>query len=142
MSNTKFYTDSIKVCHFASANMKGWTYVRTSFVRRIFSELKLLGSIDYHIFSPMVLRCARESSANITGLFNMHICKQCNRTSQHEHIHELWQGWLGRLRRSPKHIKMPVPINATKTFQQPLVGQKPKDKPIVWSQIKVQKSKF
>ena len=23
MPNTKFYTDSIKVCHFASANMKG-----------------------------------------------------------------------------------------------------------------------
>ena len=29
MSNTEFYTDSIKVCHFASVNMKGWTYVRT-----------------------------------------------------------------------------------------------------------------
>ena len=49
MSNTKFYTDNIKVCHFASANIKGW----------IFSEAKFLGSIDYHIFLPMVLRCAR-----------------------------------------------------------------------------------
>ena len=61
MSNTEFCTDSIKVCHFASVNMKGWTYVRT-----IFSELKFLGSIDYHIFLPMMLRCALracESSA-------------------------------------------------------------------------------
>ena len=37
MSNTKFNTGSIyfgllasiKVCHFTSTNMKGWTYVRT-----------------------------------------------------------------------------------------------------------------
>ena len=58
MSNTKFYTDSIKVCHFASANMKGWTYVRT-----IFSETKFLGSIDYHIFLSTVLRCARFARA-------------------------------------------------------------------------------
>ena len=53
MSNTEFYTDSITVCHFAS--VKGWTYVRT-----IFSEPKFLGSIHYHIFLPMVRRCARE----------------------------------------------------------------------------------
>ena len=59
MSNTKFYTDNIKVCHFASANIKGWTYVRTHSVRTIFSEAKFLGSIDYHIFLPMVLRCSR-----------------------------------------------------------------------------------
>ena len=39
MSNTKFYTDSIKVCHFAFAIMKGWTYVWTYSVRTIFSEL-------------------------------------------------------------------------------------------------------
>ena len=58
MSNTKFYTDSIKVCHFASANMKGWTYVRT-----ILSETKFLGSIDYHIFLSTVLRCARFARA-------------------------------------------------------------------------------
>ena len=32
-SNTKFYKDSIKVCHFASANMKGWTYVVLRFAR-------------------------------------------------------------------------------------------------------------
>ena len=50
-----------------------------------------------------------------------------NRTSQHEHVHELWQGWLGRLHMSPKHIKMPFPIMPQKTFQQPLVGQKQKD---------------
>ena len=49
-----------------------------------------------------------------------------NRTSQHEHVHELWQGWLGRLHMSPKH-KNACPYNATKTFQQPLVGQKQKD---------------
>ena len=60
MSNTKFYTDSIKVCHFASANMKGWTYVRTYAVRTIFSEPTFLGGIDYHIFLPMVLRFPRE----------------------------------------------------------------------------------
>ena len=59
MSNTKFYTDNIKVCHFASANIKGWTYVRTHSVRTIFSKAKFLGSIDYHIFLPMVL-AARE----------------------------------------------------------------------------------
>ena len=53
--------------------------------------------------------------------------KIINKSSQHEHVHELWQGWLGRLHMSPKHIKMPVPINATKTFQQPLVGQKQED---------------
>ena len=28
ISNTKFYTGHIKVCHFASANMKGWMYVQ------------------------------------------------------------------------------------------------------------------
>ena len=56
MSNTKFYTYSIKVCHFASAIMKGWTYVRTCSVRTIFSEPKFLGSLDYQIFLPMVLR--------------------------------------------------------------------------------------
>ena len=38
MSNTKFYTDSIKVCHFAFAIMKGWMYVWTYSVRTIFSE--------------------------------------------------------------------------------------------------------
>ena len=48
------------VWHLTSANMKGWTYVRT-----ISSAPKFLGSIDYHIFLPMVLRCARESSAII-----------------------------------------------------------------------------
>ena len=56
MSNTKFYTDSIKVCHFPYTNMKGWTYVWTYSVRMIFSEPKFLGNIDYHIFLPMVLR--------------------------------------------------------------------------------------
>ena len=30
MPITKFYTDSIKVCHFASANIMGWTYGRFS----------------------------------------------------------------------------------------------------------------
>ena len=54
MSNTKFYTDSIKVCHLAPADMKWCTYERT-----IFSEPKFLGSIDYHIFLPMVLPCVR-----------------------------------------------------------------------------------
>ena len=50
-----------------------------------------------------------------------------NRTSQHEHVQELWQGWLGRLHMSPKtHKKMPVPIMPQK-HQQPLVGQKQKD---------------
>ena len=49
MSITKIYTDSIKVCHFASANMKGWTYVRTYSVRTVFSEPKFLGCVDYHI---------------------------------------------------------------------------------------------
>ena len=37
-------------------------------VRTIFSEPKFLGSVDYHIFLPMVLGCARfarENSANI-----------------------------------------------------------------------------
>ena len=29
--------------------------------------------------------------------------------------------------------KIPVPINAIKTFQQPLVGQMPKTKPVAWS---------
>ena len=57
MSNTKFSTDSIKVCHLASANMKGWTYVRT-----IFAEPKFLGCIDYQIFLP-VLRRARSTRA-------------------------------------------------------------------------------
>ena len=61
--NTKFYTDSIKVCHFASANMKGWTYVRTYSVRTIFFKPKFLGNIDYHIFSPTVLRCTRFAHA-------------------------------------------------------------------------------
>ena len=55
MSNTKFYTDSIKVCHFPDTNMKGWTYVWMYSVRMIFSEPKFLGNIDYHIFLPMVL---------------------------------------------------------------------------------------
>ena len=49
MSITKIYTDSIKVCHFASANMKGWTYVRTYSVWTIFLEPKFLGCVDYHI---------------------------------------------------------------------------------------------
>ena len=70
MSITKIYTDSIKVCHFASANMKGWTYVRTYSVRRIFSEPKFLGCVDYHIFLP---RCARESSAiTLQSIFKSH----------------------------------------------------------------------
>ena len=55
MSNTKFYTDSIKVCHFPDTNMKGWAYVWMYSVRMIFSEPKFLGNIDYHIFLPMVL---------------------------------------------------------------------------------------
>ena len=55
MSNTKFYTDSIKVCHFPYTNMKGWTYIWMYSVRMIFSEPKFLGNIDYHIFLPMVL---------------------------------------------------------------------------------------
>ena len=59
MSNTKFYTDSFKVCHFTSANMKGWAYVCTYSFQTIFSEPKFLGSIDYHIFLPMVLHCVR-----------------------------------------------------------------------------------
>ena len=68
MSIIKIYTDSIKVCHFASANMKGWTYVRT-----IFSEPKFLGCIDFHILLPMVLRCARESSAiTLQSIFKSH----------------------------------------------------------------------
>ena len=61
--NTKFYTHSIKVCHFASANMKGRTYVRTYSVRTIFSKPKFLESIDYHIFLPTVLRCTRFAHA-------------------------------------------------------------------------------
>ena len=32
-------------------------------VRTIFSEPKFLGSVDYHIFLPMVLRCARFARA-------------------------------------------------------------------------------
>ena len=49
-----------------------------------------------------------------------------NRTSQHEHVHELSQGWFGRLHMLPKH-KNTSPYDATKTFQQLLVGQKQKD---------------
>ena len=61
MSNTKFYTDSIKVCHFASANMNGWTYVRT-----ILSEAKFLGSIgEYHIFLPW---CSAVRASRARGL--------------------------------------------------------------------------
>ena len=55
MSNTKFYTDIIKVCHLPPPNRKGWTYVRTYSVQTIFSEAKFLGSIDYHISLPTVL---------------------------------------------------------------------------------------
>ena len=40
--------------------MTEWTYVRT-----ISSAPNFLGSIDYHIFLPVVLRCAREISAII-----------------------------------------------------------------------------
>ena len=67
MSNTKFYTDSIKVCHLASANMKGWTYVRMYMysIQTIFSEPKFLARIDYHIFLPVVLHCARSAKIHV-----------------------------------------------------------------------------
>ena len=52
--------------------MKRWTHVRTYSIRTIFSEPKFLGCIDYQIFLPVVLRCARlarESSAIILFYF-------------------------------------------------------------------------
>ena len=53
----------LEMQNFTPAYMKGWTYVRTYFVRTIFSEAKFLGCIVYQIFLPMVLRCALESAA-------------------------------------------------------------------------------
>ena len=76
MSNTKFSTDSIIVCHFASANMKEWNYVRT-----IFSEPKFLGSRDYHTFLRMVLRyarLARECCAMKLDVLNKNFLKKKN----------------------------------------------------------------
>ena len=58
-----------------------------------------------------------------------------NRTSQHEHVHELWQGWLGRLHMSPKHIKMPVPIMPQKPSNNLWLDKNRKTKTIRWSQI-------
>ena len=40
--------------NFIPAYMKGWSYILT-----IFSETMFLGCIDYQIFLPMLLRCAR-----------------------------------------------------------------------------------
>ena len=48
----------LEMQNFMLAYMRGWTYVRSS-VRTIFSEPKFLGCIDYQIFLPIVLRCAR-----------------------------------------------------------------------------------
>ena len=63
MSNTKFYKDSIKVCHFASANMKGWTYVPTyhtdDFLK---NKISWKHRLPYFLAHGAPLR-ARESSA-------------------------------------------------------------------------------
>ena len=76
MSNTKFYTDSIKVCHLASANMKGWTYVRMYMysIQTIFSEPKFFASIDYHIFLPLVLRCACSAKIHVKCKHDIQDC--------------------------------------------------------------------
>ena len=74
MSNTKFYPDSIKVCHLASANMKGWTYVRMYSIQTIFSEPKFLASIDYQIFLPVVLRCVRSAKIHVKCKHDVQDC--------------------------------------------------------------------
>ena len=58
-----------------------------------------------------------------------------NRTSQHEHVHELWQGWLGRLHMSPKPIKMRVPMMPQKPSNNLWLDKNGKTKTIGWSQI-------
>ena len=45
----------LEMQNFIPAYMKGWKYVGTYPSRRIFSEPKFLGCIDYQIFLPMVL---------------------------------------------------------------------------------------
>ena len=74
MSNTKFYPDSIKVCHLESANMKGWTYVRMYSIRTIFSEPKFLASIDYHIFLRVVLCCTRSAKIHVKCKHDVQDC--------------------------------------------------------------------
>ena len=49
----------LEMYNFTQAYMKGWTYVRTYFVRTIFSEPNFFGCVDYRIFLPFVLRCVR-----------------------------------------------------------------------------------
>ena len=80
VSNTKFYTDSIKVCHFPSTNMKGWTYIRTYSVQTIFSEPKFLGSI-VTIFSYLWCSTARAPLKYMRNVNMMYKTVYCNSTS-------------------------------------------------------------
>ena len=76
MSNTKFYTDSIKVCHFASANMTG-VDVRTDvlrtddFFRTKISRKHRLPYFLTHGASLCALRARENSAINCQPWLNL-----------------------------------------------------------------------
>ena len=75
----------LEMQNFTPVFMKGWTYVRTYPVRTLLLEPKFLGCIDYQIFLPIVLRCAREFRYYITtrqlqGRRSNKLCKAFRRS--------------------------------------------------------------